>query len=616
MYSPDRGDGGGSFRENGSLPSAPGKKIGEACLDCDLCRKECGFLRKYGTPGDLARAYDSLSQSRQAISFECSLCQLCTAVCPRKLDPSGLFLEMRRVRRRRTGKDDPEHGRAQAYEKRGISRRFTYYALPSGCDTVFFPGCALPGSRPEKTFRLYEQMKKDIPSLGVVLDCCLKISHDLGREEFFHARFREMKEYLLQNGVRHILVACPNCYRMFRDYGKEFTVRTVYELLSARFGPPGKRTKGTVAIHDPCVLRFEPAVHAAVRNLVERQGVTVEELPHHRRNTLCCGEGGLVGRLSPDLAQQWGEIRKSEAQGRRLITYCAGCAHLLGRITPASHILDLLFEPEATLAGKAKVSSPPVTYLHRLRLKRRFKKAISAPVTRERDFRDARESPQKNRGKRLALLGGILTVILAVRFAGANASLDQEALKSWIHGYGILGPTVYMLIYAAAPALLLPGLPITIAGGMLFGPFWGVVYTIISSTLGACFAFLIARHVARGWIEAKLESPRWSRLDRGVEEHGWKVVLLTRLIPLFPFNLLNYALGLTKIRFLHYAMATFFGMLPACIAFIVFSSSLPELLRGKFTFSFLTGLGLILLVSLAPLFYRRYRVKKGGSDAL
>jgi len=118
-------------------------------------------------------------------------------------------------------------------------------------------------------------------------------------------------------------------------------------------------------------------------------------------------------------------------------------------------------------------------------------------------------------------------------------------------------------------------------------------------------AFLVSRYVARDWVEAKLTGSRWRKLDADVEQHGWKVVAFTRLIPLFPFNLLNYAFGLTKIRFVEYAVTTFFCMLPACIAFIVFSSSLLGLLKGKVSGTFLLGILLIVLVSLIPLFYRR-----------
>jgi uncharacterized membrane protein YdjX (TVP38/TMEM64 family) len=117
-------------------------------------------------------------------------------------------------------------------------------------------------------------------------------------------------------------------------------------------------------------------------------------------------------------------------------------------------------------------------------------------------------------------------------------------------------------------------------------------------------------------VEKKLSGPQWRRLDQGVEKHGWKIVAFTRLVPVFPFNILNYAFGLTKIRFLHYALATFICMLPACIAFIVFSSSLLDLIKGTVSPAFIIGIGLIVFVSLIPVLYRRYKAKKGFTDPL
>jgi uncharacterized membrane protein YdjX (TVP38/TMEM64 family) len=204
----------------------------------------------------------------------------------------------------------------------------------------------------------------------------------------------------------------------------------------------------------------------------------------------------------------------------------------------------------------------------------------------------------------------LIGAITLIRITGATQYLEQENLRNLIDEIGLWAPAIYILSYIIAPALFLPGLPITLMGGILFGPFWGVVYSIVGATAGACLAFLIARYVARGWIENKLKSPRWKKLDEGVESQGWKIVALTRLIPLFPFNLLNYAFGLTKIGFIPYALATFFCMLPACIAFVVFSSSLLDLLKGRVSSTLLVGIFLVLFISLAPFIYNQIKKKK------
>jgi uncharacterized membrane protein YdjX (TVP38/TMEM64 family)/Fe-S oxidoreductase len=584
------------------------RAISEKCIECNLCQKECRFLQQYGKPKAIADTFDPENKDDQAMAFECSLCGLCLGVCPVDIDPSTMFLDMRREVVRSGGGDYPEHSVILNYERRGTSRRYTWYGLPEGCDTVFFPGCNLPGTRPERVVQVYQHLRGVFPFLGIVLDCCTKPSHDLGRERFFQAMFDEMRDWLLGNGVTTVLVACPNCHKVFREYGGALKVRSVYETLAEHPLPDTERITQTVTIHDPCAIRFDAPIHDAVRQIVARLGLSDEEMPHQRSKTLCCGEGGAVMCLSPELAGRWRTLRREETAGKPMVTYCGGCAGFLGAVTPTRHILDLLFEPQNALSGKVKVSRAPFTYWNRIRLKARFKKMLaSAPVTRERTF-TAQESP----GKR-SLIARILVLLLviggiaAVRMTGATRYLDQEALRNLIQGYGMLAPLLYMLIYTVAPALFLPGLPITIVGGILFGPFWGVVYTITSATLGACLAFLVSRYLARDWVERMLRSPRWKRLDAEVERHGWKVVALTRLIPLFPFNLLNYAFGLTKVKFLHYAAATFVCMLPACIAFIVFSSSLLDVIRGRISLAFLIGLALVVLVSLIPTIYQRLR---------
>jgi len=250
------------------------------------------------------------------------------------------------------------------------------------------------------------------------------------------------------------------------------------------------------------------------------------------------------------------------------------------------------------------------------KLKKQLQKSSNGAQTRERTFAANGENKKGGMLKRVVFLLLVIAAIAAIRFSDATQYLEQEKLSQLIQGYGALAPLIYMLVYTVAPSLFLPGLPLTIAGGILFGPFWGVVYTITSATLGACLAFLISRYIARDWVEKKLKSPRWKQLDQGVEKHGWKIVAFTRLIPLFPFNLLNYAFGLTRINFLSYAATTFICMLPACIAFIVFSSSLLDLIKGRVSPAFLVGLGLVVLVSLIPLFYQRYKAKKGLTDPL
>ncbi|MCK9227746.1 MAG: VTT domain-containing protein [Syntrophorhabdaceae bacterium] len=584
------------------------------CIRCDACQKECAFLRKHGKPRDIAERYDPGKKQDQEMPFECSLCGLCTAVCPKGVDPSGLFLEMRRETVRRGAGDYSDHAALLQYERKGTSKLFSWYALPRGCDTIFFPGCTLSGTRSQKVIETFLHLRTAMPSVGIVLDCCTKPSHDLGRQEHFSAMFEEMRDYLTGHGVKNVIVACPNCYKVFARYGTGLTTRSIYEVIAPYTSGSVSGRGSTVTVHDPCAVRSHEGMQSSVRKIIKDKGFTIAEMAHSRQKTLCCGEGGTVGAIAPELARQWSKLRQAEAAGKTVVTYCAGCAGMLGRLAPTVHILELTKADGSSYEARSEATRPPFTYLKRLSLKRWIKKNVEAEHSRERTF-TGKNAPRKNALiKFLIYLVFLAAVVITVRATGASRYLEQEALRTMIAGYGALAPVIYMLIYAIAPSLFLPGLPITIVGGILFGPFWGVVYAITGATIGACVAFLVSRYLAREWVAERLKSPRWRRLDEAVERHGWRVVAFTRLIPLFPFNLLNYAFGLTKIHFVHYAVTSFFAMLPACIAFIVFSSSLLDLIRGKVSLTFIVGVVLVVIVSMFPLLYRRYKAKKGEDD--
>jgi Fe-S oxidoreductase len=348
--------------------------VKEKCTECPLCQKECRFLQKYGTPKSIAAHFNPEEERSWRLPFECSLCGLCSAVCPVELHPDRMFLEMRRTVVRLGKVDFIKYATLLNYERKGTSRRYSYYGIPDHCNTVFFPGCTLPGTRPDLVVNVFDTLKKSIPHLGIVLDCCLKPSYDLGRQEYFESVFGEMRKYLLAQGIKNIWVACPNCYKIFKEYGAPLLVRTVYEILAETNLSHSTTTLGTVTIHDPCVIRFENSIQQSVRDLIQSRGASVEEMEHQGTRTLCCGEGGAVGFISPNLAKRWAIKRKSETGGKKILTYCAGCISKLDKLAPTYHLLDFFFAPEAILLGKIKTSKFPVTYWNRLQLKKKLKK--------------------------------------------------------------------------------------------------------------------------------------------------------------------------------------------------------------------------------------------------
>lgn len=165
---------------------------------------------------------------------------------------------------------------------------------------------------------------------------------------------------------------------------------------------------------------------------------------------------------------------------------------------------------------------------------------------------------------RIALLLALFAAIALLLLQ--RDRLDVEAVSQWIAQAGPAAPLLFMGLYALATVLFLPGSALTLLGGALFGPLLGTFYNLTAATLGAAIAFLLARHLAGDWVERKA-GDRIGQVISGVESEGWRFVAFTRLVPLFPFNLLNYALGLTRIRFGHYLLTSYVCMLPGTLAY-------------------------------------------------
>ncbi|TKB25262.1 (Fe-S)-binding protein [Desulfopila sp. IMCC35006] len=332
-------------------------------------------MTQYGTPRTISTLFDFNAQQQRQVAYHCSLCGLCTAVCPEKVDPCAMFLAIRRYHVESGSFDARPYRSLFWYERLGGSRLFSWYGLPDACDTIFFPGCSLSGTRPEVTWQLYQLLRRFIPSLGIILACCAKPSHDFGCMEHFQSVFGGLSHRLSARGVKTVLTACPSCTKIFRDYGKGLSVMTVYEILQRQGGAKNIGTSGCsgeISVHDPCQLRDYPEVQSAIRSLLVDLGYTVVEMRHRGKTTLCCGEGGAVGCMEPRLSRGWMEKRRQESENRRLVSYCAGCTGSLGRVTPTFHVLDLLFLRYGASERKISVSRGLMTYLNRLLLKLRL----------------------------------------------------------------------------------------------------------------------------------------------------------------------------------------------------------------------------------------------------
>lgn len=166
----------------------------------------------------------------------------------------------------------------------------------------------------------------------------------------------------------------------------------------------------------------------------------------------------------------------------------------------------------------------------------------------------------------------VVALVVLARQAGGYVAVAAE----WVEGLGFWGPLAFALIYAAATVLFVPGALLTLAAGAIFGVLKGTVVVWFAAMLGSAGAFLVSRYGARGWIEEQLgQSEKFSAVDRAVAENGLKITFLLRLSPVFPFNFLNYALGLTRVTFRDYLIAGF-GMLPGSLLYVYYGDIAGE----------------------------------------
>ncbi len=181
------------------------------------------------------------------------------------------------------------------------------------------------------------------------------------------------------------------------------------------------------------------------------------------------------------------------------------------------------------------------------------------------------------------LRGIILTLLAAAIVAVIVGPTEEwlEAVIQWVEGMGAAGGVVFGLIYIAATVLFIPGSVLTVGAGFVFGLLWGTVIVSVSSTLGALAALIVGRYLARDAVRDKVEDyPRFHALYRAIEKDDFKVVLLTRLVPIFPFNFLNYAFGLTDVSWRRYTLASWLGMLPATVAYVYAGAAASSLVQA------------------------------------
>jgi glutamate synthase (NADPH/NADH) small chain len=372
-------------RKTGFTPDAARAEAAR-CLTCvcSQCVQNCPFLQHYVqqfpyTEKELVRLLGDRGLTDPLTAYSCHYCGLCQAVCPKDLHAGGTCLATREALVARGQGPLPPHKGIQNYVKWGSSSTFALSRpdpATGKAARVFFPGCSLAGHFTGVVKAAYAYLHRQLPDTGIMLNCCGAPSYFMGEKVVMLRVIGQLRAELDRLGAQEVIVACPHCHMTFLEFLPEVKTRSLYEVLSEA-GLPAEAAStapGIFNVQDACGARQAPQIHAAVRQLVCDLGHAIEEMPHNRERSICCGSGGMVPAVAPELAKKMTDFRLSEAT-RDLVTYCASCRARLAKAGhPTLHVLDLLFNPRWR---RTKSEPPPHSLLRwwrRWRLKRHLGK--------------------------------------------------------------------------------------------------------------------------------------------------------------------------------------------------------------------------------------------------
>jgi len=206
----------------------------------------------------------------------------------------------------------------------------------------------------------------------------------------------------------------------------------------------------------------------------------------------------------------------------------------------------------------------------------------------------------------------LVTAFVVFKFTPLKQYIEKDAILSFLETLKgeWWGPLVFILIYAIGCVLALPGSILTLAGGAIFGTVNGTLFNVLASNLGATLAFFMARFLGRDFVAGLMKGGKLAKLDDSIEKNGFKTIFRLRLIPVFPFNGLNFGSGFSKVKYKDYLLGSVLGMLPGTFIYTYFGSSVLEGVTGASQKAFVNlaiASALLILISFLPTIVKKIR---------
>ncbi|MEG1480799.1 FAD-dependent oxidoreductase [Clostridium sp.] len=330
--------------------------------ECKLCMKECLMLREYTEcPKKLFKEYleKGYENMDKMIAYSCNQCSQCTIVCPKNFNIKDNFIEMKEEFAKENNGYAPlkelEYVAPQQ-EKESAKEYSTTVKAEHGrakkTKYVFVPGCTVPAYIPDACDKVLSHLKNTLgeENVGAILQCCGKVSMLVGEEERYLDINKKVIDQFDEIGAEVIVTICPSCYKVYSETCKNQRVISYWDLIKEEIGMPheaigiGELSDIVLNIHDSCVTRDIESHHESVRWILDKMKYKWSEIDHNRKNTRCCGVGGMACSSNPELYEKLYNRRKNDFNSDQVVTYCGSCRGTMEAAgMDAVHILDLMY---------------------------------------------------------------------------------------------------------------------------------------------------------------------------------------------------------------------------------------------------------------------------------
>ena len=332
-------------------------EMSRKCIGCKKCMKNCIMVDNYySSPKELFEKIKREGEVDIKIPYSCNLCNLCMELCPKDINQKEFYLELRRYAFLNHKKVIKPLGYKVVifHQKNSFSKLFSTSSkvVGSHCTSAFIPGCSLISYSPEIVMETYKYLQSIVPGIVIILKCCGNPTQTMGDQEGFKKYYSQLDHEIKKLKVTEIITACPNCFITIKKNNTNLKITTLWEIINEKVIPEGLLNKYVnvdikFSLHDPCPTRYENNTQVAVREIIKKMGITIEEFEYNKMQTVCCGTGAMVGITNNQLAVVHMSKRAAQAPTDYILTYCQTCAESLSiGEKNAVHLLDLMFNHE------------------------------------------------------------------------------------------------------------------------------------------------------------------------------------------------------------------------------------------------------------------------------